>query len=248
MIHIGKFELLTGKVLVTDPCYDPGTWCAGELNNMKTGIWTGFIDYWCNNGEYSGKKYTEQRVGNLIAYHEDFYKDLKINARAWKDSGISVGVDSGQAGIFEESKYRTPQVSTTSIALKSVATPKDKLRLAQLQAKRIELLETWATLRESNPEAAMEAFIEHSDLHEDIRDLTRKISGEERESWASERAQSEDPEEAFYGACCEITLGGLGGGTLEYGIVSSSGFGDGGYKCYTIEEEGQIVAVKINYI
>ena len=35
---IGTFELTNGSVMVSDPCYDVGTWCQGELNNVKTGV------------------------------------------------------------------------------------------------------------------------------------------------------------------------------------------------------------------
>ena len=29
--HLGEFNVESGRVRVTDPCYSPGVWCSGEL-------------------------------------------------------------------------------------------------------------------------------------------------------------------------------------------------------------------------
>ncbi len=42
-IKIGEFEV-TGNVLtISDPCYEPGTWCMGEILGAKPGIWEAHI-------------------------------------------------------------------------------------------------------------------------------------------------------------------------------------------------------------
>ena len=30
---------LNDKVRISDPCYDPDTWCAGEVENVLPGLW-----------------------------------------------------------------------------------------------------------------------------------------------------------------------------------------------------------------
>lgn len=52
----------------------------------------------------------------------------------------------------------------------------------------------------------------------------------------------------FYGKVCEMTVEGDRAGILPFGAVSSSGYGDGGYRLYTIEKNGEIIAAKIVFI
>lgn len=50
----------------------------------------------------------------------------------------------------------------------------------------------------------------------------------------------------WYKMCCDRTLGDELAGVIPFGIVSSSGYGDGSYCCYYAEnEEGQVAAVQI---
>jgi len=44
--------------------------------------------------------------------------------------------------------------------------------------------------------------------------------------------------DTFYGKCCNITELD-GGGVLEFGVVSSSGYGDGGYTCFYATVPGE---------
>jgi hypothetical protein len=76
--------------------------------------------------------------------------------------------------------------------------------------------------------------------------------------------------QSFYGKCCEATLGEgyrkreewernggkeeppewiQGGTVLDQGVVSSSGYGDGGYECEVAKNKsGEIIAIRITYI
>jgi len=53
---------------------------------------------------------------------------------------------------------------------------------------------------------------------------------------------------SFYGKCCNLTLNKGGVGVLDFGVVSTSGWGDGTYFCYTIEEKGIVVGVKVVFM
>ena len=53
--------------------------------------------------------------------------------------------------------------------------------------------------------------------------------------------------ETFYGKCCDMTTSEFSG-VLDFGTVSSSGFGDGSYVCYTLEDKNGVVGVKIVFI
>jgi hypothetical protein len=55
--------------------------------------------------------------------------------------------------------------------------------------------------------------------------------------------------DAWYGACCHLTLGEENWGVLPNGVVSSSGYGDGSYAVTGIKnDEGEYVAFCIVFI
>jgi hypothetical protein len=93
---------LSGKLRITDPCYEPDTWCAGLLN-VKPGqydcyqykhnhIWEPFRE---------GDKYSnDTRVGAIEIRHKSANKPV-FNQRL----DNSIGVDSGQAGFFDQAYY-----------------------------------------------------------------------------------------------------------------------------------------------
>lgn len=88
----GSFEV-TGKLMVTDPCYKRGTWCQAVLENVKSGTWKACIF----KQELSG---WGNRVAVLRAYHHEHSED-----RPAELINVDIGVDSGQAGIFNEERY-----------------------------------------------------------------------------------------------------------------------------------------------
>lgn len=57
-------------------------------------------------------------------------------------------------------------------------------------------------------------------------------------------------ESSFYGKACAATDDhGAQGGTIDgFGVVSRSGYGDGGYTCQSYEEDGKIAAARIIFI
>lgn len=155
---IGQFEIKSGSVRVTDPCYERGTWCAGTIDEVKNGVWEAFIKM----DSYDG------RVAELAVFHKDIPNKL-VKDSNWLEQGIDVGVDSGQAGVFDDELY--PEGETG----------------------------------------------EYGD------------------------------EDSFYGKCCQLTID-KGSGTLSFGAVSRSGYGDGSYICYTIEDKDNIVGIKIVFV
>tara|TARA_Y100000310_G_C20561702_1_gene753399 strand:+ start:296 stop:850 length:555 start_codon:yes stop_codon:yes gene_type:complete len=66
-----------------------------------------------------------------------------------------------------------------------------------------------------------------------------------------ERIYEEAPiceDEPWYSICCDRTLSKQGAGIIPYGAVSSSGFGDGGHRCYTLKDhDGIVYAIKIDF-
>jgi len=92
---LGTFVLATPALLVTDPCYEKGTWCTGELE-ARTGEWAAQVTM---RSSYSG-----HRNAILLVAHTSV--DIRgVVLEELEDSGINAGVDSGQAGFFEKARY-----------------------------------------------------------------------------------------------------------------------------------------------
>jgi hypothetical protein len=86
-IQLGK------RVRVSDPCYGTGVWCSGVVDNVKEGTYN--VDV-----EISDEGMWGERVKSLTAIHSD-YNGHSVIVKA----GFEVGVDSGQAGIYDEDYY-----------------------------------------------------------------------------------------------------------------------------------------------
>jgi hypothetical protein len=205
------FAVNMTTIRVTDPCYDMDTWCAGNIQNALTGTWKAHVGYhkdtsdmemaarWRAKEQEKADRATdagmreyfleqvrkwdasEQRYVGRVAYlhivHADHTPhfnhtqdfDTMFEDSTWEDSGIDVGVDSGQAGFFDEFLFE---------GVCQDATLKDQ----------------------------------------------------------------------FYDQVCELTLSDAQWGAHLAGVVSSSGYGDGGYGCMVRRVDGVAVEAVITYI
>ena len=86
--------VLGEKVMVSDPCYGLETWCQGVIENVLRG------EYVCKVG-YSDEDEHGTRVADIEVIHKSFFgKFLEYYPEEFE-----VGVDSGQAGIFDYEYY-----------------------------------------------------------------------------------------------------------------------------------------------
>lgn len=160
-INLGHINL-SNNVMLSDPCYSIGTWCQIQLNNVKKGRYESFVIK-SDEGDFG------IRCSSLIVKHVDKKFDAFID---FTEHDGEVGVDSGQAGIFDMSIYP------------------------------------------ANP-------------------------------------QTRTSEDVFYEQCCNLTLSKKHCGILSNGkgLVSSSGYGDGGYPVYySLDENDQIDYMHIMFI
>lgn len=148
-IQIGEFVVTDNVLVISDPCYEPGTWCMGHILDVRPGTWAAQIGI-CQDPRWG------ERVAYLAAYHQDCPDKALLTKY---EAHFEVGVDSGQAGIFDRAHYQDQAV---------------------------------------------------------VSDVPDPI-GEDR----------------WYNACCHQTLHTEHhAGVIPYGVVSSSGYGDGGYTCH----------------
>jgi len=170
-IRLGEFQIISGNVIVSDPCYELDIWCLGKLSNVRKGKWEAHILV-SDEGAWGN------RVAELVA--ECVEPGETGILLGWEPQEFKVGVDSGQAGIFDREHYRDDSV---------------------------------------------------------VKGVSRKADETIR------------PEEPWYSICCDRTLSEPGAGIVPFGVVSSSGFGDGSYRCYLMKtREGIIQGIKIVFI
>ena len=95
-MSLGTFKVTGGKLIVTDPCYDLGTWCQAILKNVRNGEWVADANiHDFGKGGLGGK-----RVTRLHAKHA-----LRGTSLPWVIEDIDIGVDSGQCGVFSLNSY-----------------------------------------------------------------------------------------------------------------------------------------------
>lgn len=94
---LGTFSVSSERLRVTDPCYSVTTWCSGSLP-VKPGTYTAAVKRHAFKGDNGFKRITE-----LLTWHESSNQEQA--ALTSLDSGIHVGVDSGQAGFFDAERY-----------------------------------------------------------------------------------------------------------------------------------------------
>ena len=184
-ITLGQFQMISEKVIISDPCYKRGTWCQGFAEPVMLGNWTGLLYQKELSYTYDNKCYKEIRNSHLFALHESFnMKNMTSPNQCllytdWEYLPFDIGVDSGQAGIFDDKAYQNDAI-----------------------------------------------------YRED------------------ERPKFGDGDGKFYGYCCDITLDSpVWAGVIKHGIVSRSGFGDGGYRAYQKKnKDGKIIAISIEFI
>lgn len=98
---VGSFQVKSGSVMISDPCYKIGTWCQGVLKNVKKGKWNAII-LKSDEGSWGS------RVAVLIAYHDSFVNPPSYGSYfPWHTEGFEVGVDSGQGSIVDLKEFHS---------------------------------------------------------------------------------------------------------------------------------------------
>ena len=166
--YLGDFQIESGMVFVSDPCYELDTECAKLVENVKNGKWI---------AEIETKKVWGERVSKLRCYHVSVKHGDRIE---WETVSADIGVDSGQAGVFDYDHFK-----------------KD------------------------------------SDAEGLIRESKKEIICKD---------------EPWYSMCCDRTLNESGAGVIPFGVVSSSGLGDGTYICEVAKEDDVVVAIQVNFL
>lgn len=100
-INLGAFDINSGKVVVSDPCYTLNTWCKSIVDNVANGTWVAEVKQ-SDEGSWG------IRNAELIAYHKTIGKPNDDN---WAHHSSNIGVDSGQAGFYDIDNYRKDDIA-----------------------------------------------------------------------------------------------------------------------------------------
>ena len=202
------------KVMVSDPCYGLGTWCQGVLENVLSG------EYDCNV-EYSDEDAWGIRVSAIEVTHES----CRGKFIALECEDFEVGVDSGQAGIFDYEYYAKYHMEATE---------------------RPHVNDDWYDMVCDLTEGYREnPNYEHFDFHNWEETMPHD---EKWENYVIEKYKAYNAWLSSDKSIKEIYY--PDGNTVDgLGLVSSSGYGDGGYGCWTAKnEDGKIVAIRVEFI
>lgn len=222
-MNIGEFEVKSGKLVVSDPCYNRDTWCMGFLDNVRNGKWFAAI-LKMNAGDGWG-----ERVWELAAFTKG-----GSPSGDWEKTDIDVGVDSGQAGIFDDGEYQK-ELTEPYLQVGSKEYHDNQFRhLMKHQQQTID----WLNRMES---------MDFPDFVPVEENKKRAIAALKKDEEYLNRPA--EPTMDWYEMCCDKTLSDQGAGVIPGGVVSRSGYGDGGYDCFIQKDKsGQIVGVKIVFI
>lgn len=226
----GQYIELGEKVVISDPCYDLDVWCNGTLENVKPGTWhtkaeNANINGWGN------------RCSTLIAWHEDVEEP-----NDFEETDIRVGVDSGQAGIYDYDHF---------------AHIKDD---EERDERWYDSIQTFAYKRQPVTPVGRYLIDKIKPLHQKRITLEKELDG--LDSKLGNRVyqelfhqEMELKREGFQYGIYDESLDDYKVSTPvnciwtdKHSVVTSSGLGDGSYDCYVAKNEaGQIIGIKIDY-
>ena len=92
-----QFQITSGIIVASDPCYSIPTWCQGIIEGVKNGTWKASI-----------KEKDEKDWGIRIARLTIEHTGSKAKGKR-QEIPSSFGVDSGQFGFFDKSYYRSDE-------------------------------------------------------------------------------------------------------------------------------------------
>lgn len=284
---------LNSKIMVSDPCYGLNTWCQGIVENVLPGTYDCFVEY-SDEGDW-GTRVSAIEVRN--AYYDgprDFYPE-----------DFEVGVDSGQAGIFDYEYYekyhsdckeryhvddnwynmacdKTREYIINPDYLPFTDTVEYKAgllayknTLEELSGKYPELdtMTVYIDLVNEYNSLEKEKTFNFDSLIQILCDLNKILENKECPNEVAEvvteALEKTKGETELFDIKCKyernmhkawlLYRDGLTslkkidrctGNTIDnLGFVSSSGYGDGGYTCWTARNSnGEVIAIRIEYI
>ncbi len=243
---------LNDKVRISDPCYDPDTWCAGEVENVLPGLWDCLYEDYSSEDPKWGR---DQRIAGVMIRHQDY-----PDAVADELLDATFGVDSGQCGFFDakyyRDQYKTEEKQETfyeeACGLTGQETVIDNPKYVPFHESSF-FKEKYRKFLTLDPLSLKETFKLKIGKQLCARLMVEAKKEDEKKEIEKDfyeclddhfkYAESEESKERLY--CFKNTAQPL----KDKGYVASSGFGDGCYPAYVgRNEEGKIVVMELSFI
>lgn len=239
---------LGNKVRISDPCYDADTWCAGTLENVLEGKYDCYSQS-IDTGSWG------VRIASIEVRHKDYGDVEPVEVQ-----DIDVGVDSGQAGIYDLDYFLKAREDkggedewywrVCDCTYKAVKSP-DYVPFEESEWWKDEFNPIKENEKNSTLDNIGQAFAILKDSWEE------ELTVEEKEYIEMRNKISDDLFTEYYEALnkyfdSKYSLGvtkEFAADTLDGKcLVSSSGDGDGGYVCLVgRNKDGKIVSIKVDY-
>lgn len=234
------FDVKSGALRVTDPCYSMDTWCAGTTKNVLNGRWLAHVGHYRESVEsYTKERFEKEiaeleapqereRIAQLEAIMETLPEDQKAEHKEKMDALIGFYRSHGMrefGRMWGNPDDWSGRVAFLHIRHESVLNePIDPFSFVPNDDFQVGVDSGQAGFFDLAPFELVAAQKEH---------------------------KGDTPEhERFYDACGENTLGSEGWGVVQgMGCVSSSGYGDGGYKLIERRNaNGELIEARIVYL
>jgi hypothetical protein len=103
-----KFEVTSGKMILSDPCYVVPTWCQGVVDNVKNGTWVGRVEQ-SDEGDWGVRNsllmsINLEAISKMPLLEQDLFSMCELLP-------FECGVDSGQFGHFDFANYRKDELA-----------------------------------------------------------------------------------------------------------------------------------------
>lgn len=218
-----SFEVKSGALRVTDPCYDMETWCAGTLESVKNGKWLAHVGYSIDESDIAiTRKWHQRKIDDLqamidAAKDDDQRKILETfygqQIREPKDEDPVEGYIGRVAYIAIRHESA---IACTPPCLKNFAESEIHVGVDSGQAGFFDL-EPFAAQSATESEGGYQQDMEHGKFYRSICEQT----GDDSDGFA----------------------------IVPFGAASSSGYGDGGYNLYVLrDKDGLVIEAIIIFI
>lgn len=219
-----QFNVSSGELAVTDPCYSIPGGCVGKLENVRNGLWYARAGYYKDPHDM---KEIEKYLNNLNEENKAFSARLdKIIEEEKMEDYEKWDLHSQEFINGEIEKYKNYKGRVCYLRIHHAPIG---INFFDINNYSLEDMDIGV----DSGQAGFFDYEEYRKAHEDDDQHERKYKSYK----------------GFYKEVSDLTLSRDSFGAIDFGAVASSGYGDGCYPCLTKrDEEGKLIAACILFI
>lgn len=220
-----SFEVKSGALRVTDPCYDMETWCAGTLESVKNGKWLAHVGYCI----------CEDEIEMTRKWHQNKIEELQAMIDAAKDDDQRKILETCYGQRIQDLKDEDPVEGYVG-------------RVAYIAIRHESTIACTPPYLKNFTESEIHVGVDSGQAgFFDLEPFAAQSATEEENG-----GYNQDTEHGkFYRSICEQACEGEERVPfiVPFGAASSSGYGDGGYNLYVLrDKDGLVIEAVIVFI